>query len=279
MAETTFMVAEGYDGDRLDHALAQAFPGFGLRLRRRCWERGRVLVDGRERAASYRVRAGQMVAVVENASEDGAEEVWALPEIAAERSDYAAVNKPAGLHSAAIAGKPGPSVEAMLEELFPGRDARLVNRLDRPTSGLLVVAFGPEAATRYQRWEAAGLIRKTYRAVVHGFLEYDFTIRRMLDTGNRRKTRVLPSDGDDPLRWTVVSSEEYRKENDTTLVEAVIQRGARHQIRAHLAAIGHPIVGDDLYGLEDTSAELLHLHHHHVEFPDFSASVPPPWGE
>ena len=255
-------------GRRLDVLLAALAPDLGLRGRRRLIETGRVTVDGQIRKPGYRPLPGQAIAFE------------ALPaptcppalRLVARTSRYAALAKPAGLSSVHLAGGDLPSVEDFLPGLLPG--AVLVNRLDAATSGLLLAALDSEAAADYRRLEDSGQVHKTYLAVVHGRLPAPLAIARSLDTARRRKTAVLPADSSDLLRATAVRPLSYEPERDLTLVEAVIRKGARHQIRAHLAASGHPILGDALYGPPDASTGRLHLHHARIELPGFTAEAP-----
>lgn len=249
-----------------------------------------------------------------------AESFTPAPRVLAEADGLVALSKPGGLHSAAIAGSSAPSVEARLPALLgegAGHEGfpRLLNRLDGPTSGILLAARTPQAAQRFHAAEDSGQVAKTYLALVHGTLEHPVTVRRALDTANRATTRVLPDDTPDPLRHTEVTplgamhvawpggtdappvDTQPPDENATgtclpntpcTLVRCVIRKGARHQIRAHLAALGHPIVGDARYGGHaDTEGNLpeapsraappLFLHHARTELPGFRAACPPPW--
>jgi len=201
--------------------------------------------------------------------------------IVREHAGYAAVFKPGGMHSARIAGSASdvhtgfhssPSLEDLLPQLFPGRGAEdaplLVNRLDYLTSGMVIVAFGNERLETFRRMENEGLVEKLYLAVVHGTVSAPLHLAQGLDMARRRQTRVLEQESDDPLRHTgvlpvrsVTPLSQVQPEAvlpqdggmnmpaDCTLVLASIRKGARHQIRAHLAHAGFPIVGDPLYGI------------------------------
>lgn len=268
VSSQSHVVTDTEAGQRLDALLAALAPDLGLRGRRRLAETGRATVDGHAAKPGYRPRAGQVIALA-------LLPVTPLPpglDVVAGNERFAALPKPAGLDSTRLAGGDHPSVEDFLPELLPG--AVLVNRLDAPTSGLLLAARTPEAAADYRRLEDEGKVTKTYLAVVHGRFDHPLTIARALDTTNRRKTAVLPADSPDPLRTTNVTPLAYDATRDLTLVEAVIHKGARHQIRAHLAAAGHPILGDGLYGPKDAVTTRLHLHHARIELPGFEAEAP-----
>lgn len=276
-------VPPGMRGLRLDQALELLLPGSGLRERKRVWERFAVLVDGRPRPKGYRVQAGQILGLVPLEDAPGPA-VGALPEglrvVGQSTGRMAALFKPAGLHSAAVAGRPGPSVEASLPLFWPGRFARLVNRLDQATSGLVLAALSRESWAAYRVLEDEGRVEKAYVALVRGELARPLVLARTLDTADRKRVRVLAAESADPLRRTRVEPLAALPEQGLTLVRARIAKGARHQIRAHLAAAGLPIVGDDLYGgPEESGAGGLRLHHFRVTLPDFQASAPPLWPE
>ncbi|MGE4263345.1 MAG: pseudouridine synthase [Desulfovibrio sp.] len=278
-----FLVDAALDGARLDRALEPLLPGSGLRLRRRLLETGRVLVEGRAAPAGLKVRAGQRVTLLpdaannlELAQEPQAQQPLTAVRIVVRTRDYAALDKPAGLHSAALAGGGGLSLEAMLPELFPGLTPRLLNRLDFLTSGLVLASMNARAAKVFAALKPKDVV-KEYLAVVEGVLDEALVLKRKLDTDDRKRTRVLGKMENDARGWTLVWPEAALT-GGRTLVRVRIQAGARHQIRAHLAAANLPIVGDPLYGAPVASLTgRLYLHHRRLEFLDFKAFCPPPW--
>ncbi len=270
-----YEVSAEFDGARLDRFMAEIMPGSGLRLRRRLCDEERVLVDGRSRKPGYKLRSGQEIIIGKERHFMSHEQMGLR--IVEQSDDFAAVYKPGGVHSASIEGKGGDSVEDVLEELFPGTTPHLLNRLDYLTSGLLLVALNADAVKRYHAMENSGDIRKFYLADVKGRLDGMVTVRNALDTDNRKKTRVLDEDHPDARRWTDVDAVSHDRDKDTSLVRCLIMKGARHQIRAHLASLGHPILGDPLYG-EGCEEDSLRLHHERIEMPGFIATVACPWG-
>lgn len=259
-------------GERLDRAAMLVWPDIGLRGRRRLLAAGALTVDGRVRDAAYRVRTGENLAVVALPAEPTVFTAADVPVLFC-AGEYAAVAKPAGLHSAAIAHGGGASLEALLPAIFPEAPARLLSRLDRLTSGIVPVAFGEAAALAYRRAEEAGAVAKTYLCVTHGGIPGPFTIDRALDMADRARTRVLRCADADPLRHTHVTP--LRCEGGVTLVSCRIAKGARHQIRAHLAGAGYPLVGDPLYGQGE--GERLFLHCAGLAAPAFRVENEPPW--
>lgn len=265
-----YIVPQEYELVRLDKVLAEIVPDSGLRLRRRLCDDGRVRVDGKQRKPGYKVRSGQEIAIQGETLHMSYEELGLY--VVRKSGLFAAIFKPGGVHSASIEGKDSMSAEKVLPEMFPGTSPVLLNRLDYLTSGLLLVAMNKDGADAYQAMEEAGEIKKFYNATIKGRLDGVATITNELDTDNRKTTKVLDEEDWDVRRWTDVESMSHDHENDTTDVRCLIMKGARHQIRAHLASIGHPIVGDPLYG-DGKEGDALQLQHQRVEFTGFSASV------
>lgn len=266
-----FLVDQDTEGQRLDRMLEPFLPGFGLRQRRRLIETGRVLVEDRPAPASLKMRLGQRVRLL---PEESPQEAPVKIRVVVRAQEFAAVNKPAGLHSAALAGGGGQSLEALLPELFPERAPRLLNRLDFLTSGLVLVGLNAHAAKVFAALKPATVV-KEYLAVVQGELTEELQLKRALDADDRKRTRVLGRLDPEPRSWTLVWPESALA-GGRTLVRVRIQSGARHQIRAHLAAADLPIVGDPLYG-EAEAGERLFLHHRYMEFQGFSARCEPGW--
>lgn len=276
--EKAFFVESDAGGERLDAVLAAQL-GVGLRGARRLAGEGRALVDGVPRPPAYKLRPGQAVTLLDAPAPQKPPAIQVL----AQGGGFAALCKPAGLHTAALEGGGGASLEAALEALFPGGGAVLVNRLDRDTSGIVLAALDRDAATRYKLLEDAGEVDKRYLAVAHGEIEAPLLLRREIDMARRARVKVLPGDSPDPLRATSVrplGAQHLGTGEGVTLVEARIAKGARHQIRAHLAAAGHSIVGDELYGGPDAApGQGLRLHHWRVSLPGLCAACAPGWDE
>ena len=278
--DVTATVPAELEGQRLDQALALLAPEMGLRGRKRLFEHFQVLVDGRPRPKGFRVRAGQTLGL--RPLEPGAPAAASDGVRVAGQSTgrFAALVKPAGLHTEAVAGSPEPSLEALLPQFFPNRFVQLVNRLDRDTSGLVLAALSEEAAAAYRAAEAGQGVVKTYLALAAGSVWAEARLEAALDVADRAKVRVLATSDPDPARHTLVTPLIYSDAHRATLVRARIHRGARHQIRAHLAAAGHPLVGDPLYGAAEPGGT-LYLHHCCIVLAslDFAAKAWPTWPE
>ncbi len=262
------------EGLRLDKFLLKLLPDSGLRERRRLIENGFVMVNGRSCRSGLKMFPGAEVVLLEVEDRACAVEILSQVKVVKQGDGFGTVYKPAELHSAAIAGSAEPSVEECLSGIFPGKEPILANRLDFLTSGMLLIAFGVERENEFREYEDSGTVDKIYHAKVHGIPEGPFVVKNRLDTADRKHTKVL--DEQAPAeRWSSAGVVESY-EDGTSLLEVRIAKGARHQIRAHLAHVGFPIVGDPIYGHED-GADRMYLHHRKIVLPGFEAVCEAGW--
>ena len=272
----TFKVPESAHGARLDHVLALLLPESSLRERRRLWDEWAVLVDGKPCSKGFRVNSGQWISMVRQTGLRRLEfkaEDWPQVRIVAQQGEFAALFKPAGLHTASVNSSRNPSLEQGLASYFAESDVRLLNRLDRLTSGLVLAACGSEAEKTYHSLQDSGQVLKYYLAVCRGRVEKAADVRQRIHSAGKMKVRISQELDPDPLRRTRIKPLAYDAHQDLSLVQALIFKGVRHQIRAHLAWLGHPLAGDPLYDrLSDRSARLLH---YHIEFPGFACTLEP----
>ena len=244
--------------DRLDRVLAALLPDTSRGAARRLIADGRVFVDGRRcRVASRPVRAGNVLHVAPVAAAAPVATA-AAPPILYEDDDVIAIDKPCDMASAPTrTAAAGTAHDAVLETLRARKrgPARLwvVHRLDVGTSGVLVFARTREAAAALSGAFAEGRVEKEYLArvacapaVLHG------TIDLPLATEGRR-ARVDPKGRSARTDWQIVTTDERG-----TLLRLHPRTGRMHQLRAHLHAIGHPIVGDRAYGGPPSTRLMLH---------------------
>ncbi|TVR01183.1 MAG: RluA family pseudouridine synthase [Desulfovibrionales bacterium] len=267
---------------RLDKALVWLVPGLGRRSVRRFLQDREVRVDGQHRPVGFRVTAGQCIVFRNPAARDECESLRSdllhKIQVAAQNEDFAALIKPAGVHSESLGHSCVLSVESILPILFPEAVPVLLNRLDQPVSGLVLAALHEKAAREYAGLQDQGRVRKGYLAVVRGDLTGERLVRAALDTAKRRKVRVVGDADPDALRWTRVFPIGRDVATDATLVRVEIRKGRRHQIRAHLASIGHPVLYDPVYGAGPDRGWIA-LHHERVELPGFEVCAKPDWRE
>ena len=264
MGRTSLTAASEDRGVRLDSFLAGRVPELTRSAAARLIETGRVTVAGRTAAKSCRLEGGELV----EAELPDPEPTQALPQdipldVVYEDGDVIVVNKPAGLVVHPAPGHPdGTLVNALLHhcgsslsgiggELRPG----IVHRIDRDTSGLIIAAKNDAAHQALSAQLQDHTLARTYEAVVVGNLRED---RGTVDAPigrhhtDRKKMAVTDRGG----RSAVTHWEVLERFPGLTHVRCRLETGRTHQIRVHMAYIGHPICGDTVYGAKKPVAGL-----------------------
>jgi 23S rRNA pseudouridine1911/1915/1917 synthase len=237
-------------GLRLDQALARALPQYS-RARLQGWiEAGAVRVDGRQLRAKDKVLGGEQIEVAARleADERVVPEAQPLAVVHQDRALFV-INKPAGMVVHPGAGNLRHTLQNALLALDPKLAlvprAGLVHRLDKDTSGLLVVARTPEAHARLVAALAEREIERTYLAICLGVMTGGGTVDAPIGRHRSQRTRMsVRSDGREAVTHYRIA-QRYRAH---TLVRVQLETGRTHQIRVHLAHIGYPIIGDPVYG-------------------------------
>jgi 23S rRNA pseudouridine955/2504/2580 synthase len=272
-------VTAGKDGQRLDNFLSARLKGAPRSLIYRIIRKGQVRINGGRVKPATRVAAGDMIRIPPvRTSEDGPVDLpgWAISSISEsiifEHADLLVLNKPTGMAVHAGSGLTWGVID-VLRHLRPGTEIELVHRLDRGTSGCLLLAKGGQALRRLGNQFQKGEIGKRYLCLLDGQLkaarvEVDQPIGRSERGGERHM--AVDKEGK-PAQTTFRFLEQY---GDFSFVEAELHTGRSHQIRVHAQWLGLPLAGEERYAERNRSNWWreqglcrIFLHAHQVEIP------------
>ncbi len=275
-------------GARLDKALSD-LTDLSRSVANEQIKAGQVLVNGQDKKAKYSVQAGDVISYQVPEVEEVTYVAENIPlEIVYQDTDVAVVNKPQGMVVHPSAGHiSGTLVNALLYHvkdlsgingvLRPG----IVHRIDKDTSGLLMIAKNDEAHTKLAAELKEKKSLRKYLAIVHGNLPSDRgVIEAPIGRSEKdRKKQAVTAKGKEALtRFQVLE-----RFGDYTLMELTLETGRTHQIRVHMAYIGHPVAGDEVYGPRKTlkgHGQFLHAqtlgftHPRTGELVEFTAEAP-----
>jgi 23S rRNA pseudouridine1911/1915/1917 synthase len=276
------------DGERLDVFLARSGIGLSRAYARRLVEEGLVLIHGARARPAGRLKRGDTIDVSVPEAAAAVVVPQDLPlEVLYESPDLIVVNKPAGMPVHPSAGHASgtlvnvllaryPDIGPLQGELRPG----IVHRLDKDTSGAMVVARTAPAQANLARQIKERTVEKRYLAIVEGRLQppeglVDAPVGR--HPRDRKRQAVVEGGREARTRYRTL-----HHSSEASLLDISLETGRTHQIRVHMAALGHPVVGDAVYGRRSTHIPRQALHSWRLGFTEPSTGqwleveAPPP---
>lgn len=250
-------------GQRLDVFLAESIPAASRSFLQKLCDTAKIRLDGSSAKASQRLTGGEIVEIDFDFHNPPPVKPIELP-ILYEDDDCLVIDKPAGVltHSKG-AFNPEPTVASFFKQRAPGLSgerAGVVHRLDRATSGVIIGAKSPEALSWLQKQFSQRKARKVYAAVVSGEpKDAEAIIDMPIERNPKRPQTFRAGAGGKPAQTQYRLLEKSLVDGTAfSLLELRPTTGRTHQLRVHLAALGHPIVGDTVYGGKPFERLLLH---------------------
>ena len=255
MEQFIYQIGLGEDDERLDKWISLALPDLSRTYIQKCIKDNGVSVNGKPQKAGYRLRVDdEIVFLIPEAVEPAIEPENIPLDILYEDSDLLIVNKPKGMVVHPAAGHySGTLVNAVMyhcKEDLSGINGSLrpgiVHRIDKDTTGSLIICKNDNAHNVISEQLSEHSVTRRYRAIVHGGIEQDTgTIRASIgrDAKDRKKMAVTEINGKPAItHYTVL-----HRFKEYTYIECRLETGRTHQIRVHMASIGHPLLGDEVY--------------------------------
>ena len=259
-------------GQRLDQFLSVNLKGYSRSRVSNLIHSGRVLVEQRDGKSSTKLKSGEVVTVLPSVRQESRLQPQSIDlNIIHEDSDMLVINKQAGIPVHPGPGHQDGTVANALIEIYPnvknvGSVDRpgIVHRLDMDTSGLMVVAKTQEAHLNIARQFENRTVEKTYLALVTGNLEREEAVIEAAigrSPADRQRMSVLENGREAITRYKVI-----RRYENFDLLEIRLLTGRTHQIRVHMASLGHPVAGDKIYGREIDHLDRQFLHSAILQF-------------
>lgn len=243
-------VGPEHAGARVDRVAAILFDNHSRMVLTRALDEGRLTVDGVAVKPSFRVRGGELLSLDQPETARLQDQPQSIPlNILYEDAEVLVIDKPAGLVVHPGAGNPdGTLVNALLAHrpaLGTLPRAGVVHRLDKDTSGVMIIAASSRAHAAFIEALAERSMRRSYVAIVEGWLVSGAEYKQPIGRDPHHRVRQAVREDGKPAHTSVRVRERYRAH---TLIQADLHTGRTHQIRVHLSHAGYPLVGDSVYG-------------------------------
>lgn len=290
MEETILIVDKESENNRIDKYLAEAFNGKSRSYIQGLIEKENIKVNGKSIKSNYKVKENDEILISMPEALELEVEAEDIPlDILYEDNDVIVINKPQGM---VVHPAPGNYTKTLVNALlYHCKDLSTINgvirpgivhRIDKDTTGVLVVAKNDEAHNFLSKQLQTHSMKREYIALVEGRLKEDTgTINKPI--GRNKKDRLKMGIVEDGKR-AVTHYEVLERYKNTTLIKCVLETGRTHQIRVHMASIGHPLVGDEVYGFKKQrfklKGQVLHaktlgfIHPKTKEYMEFTTNLP-----
>lgn len=290
MEETILIVDKESENNRIDKYLAEAFNGKSRSYIQGLIEKENIKVNGKSIKSNYKVKENDEILIVMPEALELEVEAEDIPlDILYEDNDVIVINKPQGM---VVHPAPGNYTKTLVNALlYHCKDLSTINgvirpgivhRIDKDTTGVLVVAKNDESHNFLSKQLQTHSMKREYIALVEGRLKEDKgTINKPI--GRNKKDRLKMGIVEDGKR-AVTHYEVLERYKNTTLIKCVLETGRTHQIRVHMASIGHPLVGDEVYGFKKQrfklKGQVLHaktlgfIHPKTKEYMEFTTNLP-----
>jgi len=290
MEETILIVDKESENNRIDKYLTEAFNGKSRSYIQGLIEKENIKVNGKSIKSNYKVKENDEILIVMPEALELEVEPEDIPlDILYEDNDVIVINKPQGM---VVHPAPGNYTKTLVNALlYHCKDLSTINgvirpgivhRIDKDTTGVLVVAKNDESHNFLSKQLQTHSMKREYIALVEGRLKEDKgTINKPI--GRNKKDRLKMGIVEDGKR-AVTHYEVLERYKNTTLIKCVLETGRTHQIRVHMASIGHPLVGDEVYGFKKQrfklKGQVLHaktlgfIHPKTKEYMEFTTNLP-----
>ena len=283
-AKNIFIVNSDSNGQRIDNFLLKTLKEASKSNLYKLLRKGQIRVNGKRTKPIYRVQTEDIVRIPPFLIPDEKGELFISDNllnqvreaIIFENNNFLVVNKPSGLAVHSGTGVRVGLIE-ISKKLFPDIDIQLAHRLDRDTSGCVVLCKSRDALNSFNQQSKEDTLIKKYTALVQGIIKNDFIVDLALDTSARRngERTVQVSERGKFARTKFTVMEVYNGKFPATLLDCQLFTGRTHQIRVHTSASNHPIAGDQRYGngkfnqrLRSLGLKRLFLHAASIQFKD-----------